>query len=67
MLAYTAVDGLRAISRDFDLAWQPQVNEGLAASGLDWRHRPRAGQHLARLALGAFLALLPVGATAWQR
>ncbi len=67
MLAYTAVDGLRAISRDFDLDWQPQVNESLAASGRDWRNSPRAGQHLARLALGAFLALLPLGAIAWQR
>ena len=67
MLAYTAVDGLRAISRDFDLYWQPEVHEGLTASGRDWRNAPRAGQHIARLAFGAFLALLPLGAITWQR
>ena len=31
MLAYTAVDGLRVISRDFDFDWQPEVGENLSA------------------------------------
>jgi hypothetical protein len=67
MLAYTAVDGLRAISRDFDLHWQPEIHDGLAASGRDWRDGLRTGQRIGQQALGAFLALLPLGVTAWLR
>jgi hypothetical protein len=61
------VDGLRAISRDFDLQWQPGINEDLAAASRDWRNGLRSGQHIGRQAFGAFLALLPFGALAWQR
>lgn len=63
MLAYTAVDGLRAISRDFDLDWQPDVNEGLAASSRNWRDALRTGRQV----LSAIALLLPVGAAGWLR
>jgi hypothetical protein len=63
MLAYTAVDGLRAISRDFDLHWQPDINENLTAGQRDWRISLRAG----RQALSAIALLLPFGAAAWLR
>ena len=66
MLAYTAVDGLRAISRDFDLDWQPQVGEDLAVLRRDWRTSFRNRQRLRRYALGALAALLPWGVT-WLR
>lgn len=67
MLAYTAVDGLRAISRDFDLDWRPDVNDDLTPGRRNWRTHLRDGQEIGRHALGALLALLPLGATAWQR
>jgi hypothetical protein len=67
MLAYTAVDGLRAISRDFDLDWQPDVHEDPIPVRRDWRTSLRGGQGLGRQALGLLLALLPLGAMAWQR
>jgi hypothetical protein len=63
MLAYTAVDGLRAISRDFDLDWQPDVHEDPIPVRRNWRTSLRGGQQ----ALGTLLALLPLGAIAWQR
>ena len=63
MLAYTAVDGLRAISRDFDLHWQPNVNESLTTGWLGWRTSFRAG----RQALSAIAVVLPFGAAAWLR
>ncbi|MCA9863527.1 MAG: hypothetical protein R2853_05735 [Thermomicrobiales bacterium] len=63
MLAYTAVDGLRAISRDFDLHWQPDVTANAAASGRDWRTALRPG----RQALGAIALLLACGVAAWQQ
>ena len=63
MLAYTAVDGLCAISRDFDLHWQPEVHDGLAASGRDWRNALRTGRQV----LSAMALLLPFGAAAWLR
>ncbi len=67
MLAYTAVDGLRAISRDFDLNWQPDVNENLSIARRNRRSSVRSGQHIGRQVLGAFLAQLPLGAIAWQQ
>lgn len=67
MLAYTAVDGLRAISRDFDLEWQPSVSEGSTVSGRDWHASLRVGQRIGQQALAAFLALIPLGASAWPR
>ncbi len=63
MLAYTAVDGLRAISRDFDLHWQPDINEDLAASGRGWRGALRT----VRRVVGAIALLLPFGAAAGLR
>lgn len=63
MLAYTAVDGLRAISRDFDLHWQPDLTDGRAASGRDWRTSLRATRQL----LSALAFLLPIGAAAGLR
>jgi hypothetical protein len=66
MLAYTAVDGLRAISRDFDLDWQPESGEFLSAPRRDWRRSFQGGQRLDRYSLGALVALLPFGA-AWLR
>jgi hypothetical protein len=67
MLAYTAIDGLRAISRDFDLNWQPDVNEDRKAGHREWRASLRAGRSTGRQALGAFLVLLPLGAIFWQQ
>ena len=67
MLAYTAVDGLRAISRDFDLAWQPSVGDDLVPSGRNWRTSFQASQRRAQQALAALLALLPVGIMLSQR
>lgn len=63
MLAYTAVDGLRAISRDFDLHWQPDVDDRGAATGRNWRGALRAG----RQALSAIALILPFGTAAWLR
>lgn len=67
MLAYTAVDGLRAISRDFDLDWQPQVNDDLTAARRTWRASVRSAQRHGRQTLGALVTLLPLGLIAWQR
>lgn len=63
MLAYTAVDGLRAISRDFDLDWQPDVRDDLHST-----RRPsfRTSQRLGRYSLTALVALLPFGSI-WLR
>ena len=66
MLAYTAVDSLRVISRDFDFDWRPEVGENLAATRRDWRSSFREGQRLGRYSLGALVALLPFG-SAWLR
>lgn len=66
MLAYTAVDSLRVISRDFDIDWQPAVGENLAAPRRSWRTSFQDGQRLGRYALSALAALLTVGA-AWLR
>jgi hypothetical protein len=63
MLAYTAVDGLRAISRDFDLHWQPDIDDRLATSGRGWRVALRTGRQV----LSALALLLPFGAAAWLR
>ncbi|MFT4039843.1 MAG: hypothetical protein QM692_16820 [Thermomicrobiales bacterium] len=62
MLAYTAVDGLRAISRDFDMDWAPSVNDDLVATRRDWRDSFVGGRRLA----AALVALLPLGA-GWLR
>ena len=62
MLAYTAMDGLRAISRDFDMEWAPSVNDDLVATRRDWRASFSSGRRLA----AAFAALLPLSA-AWLR
>jgi hypothetical protein len=67
MLAYTAVDGLRAISRDFDLDWQPNVTEDRTPIRPNWQTGLRASQRVGRRALGAFLALLPIGEIVLQR
>jgi hypothetical protein len=67
MLAYTAVDSLRAISRDFDLDWQPTVSENVAASSRNWRGSLRTGQGPAPRILGALLALLPISVVPWLR
>ena len=67
MLAYTAVDGLRAISRDFDLDWQPALNDDFPVTRRHWRSGVRSGQRVGQQPLGAFLALLPFAAIAWQR
>jgi hypothetical protein len=66
MLAYTAVDGLRAISRDFDLDWQPDVRDDSPAARRDWRRSVRANQRLGRYFLPALVALLPFGGI-WLR
>ena len=63
MLAYTAVDGLRAISRDFDLDWQPTMNEELAATARNWRRSLLSS----RRAVSALALLLPLGVAAWLR
>ncbi|MBL8129497.1 MAG: hypothetical protein JNM64_17815 [Chloroflexia bacterium] len=63
MLAYTAVDGLHAISRDFDLHWQPDVTDAPTAAHRDWRINLGAG----RQALSTLALLLPVGLAAWIR
>ena len=66
MLAYTAVDSLRVISRDFDIEWQPEVGELLASPRRNWRSSFQNGQRPGRYALSALAALLPFGA-AWLR
>jgi len=66
MLAYTAVDGLRVISRDFDFDWQPEVGENFSATRRGWRNSFQDGQRLGRYSLGALVALLPFGAS-WLR
>lgn len=63
MLAYTAVDGLRAISRDFDLHWQPDLTDREAAPSRDWRATLRRGRQM----LAALALLLPIGAAAGLR
>ena len=63
MLMYTAVDGLRAISRDFDLHWQPDVNANLTAGQRDCRTSFRAGRQV----LSTLAHLLPFSAAAWLR
>jgi hypothetical protein len=63
MLAYTAIDGLRAISRDFDLNWQPDIDDRLATSGREWRTSLGVGRQV----LTAIALLLPFGAAAWLR
>ena len=65
MLAYTAVDGLRAISRDFDLDWH-LVSDDTSAVHRDWRESFRAGQRSGRRAFNMLAALLPIGAI-WLR
>lgn len=67
MLAYTAVDGLRAISRDFDLDWQPAMNGDLTVARRNWRSSFPMGSGLGRQIVGALVALLPFGAAAWLR
>lgn len=67
MLAYTAVDGLRAISRDFDFDWQPTVGDALVPSGRTWRTSFQASQRRAQQAMAALLALLPVSIMMSQR
>jgi hypothetical protein len=66
MLAYTAVDSLRVISRDFDLNWQPEIGESLSVPRRNWRTSVQDGQRLGRNVFGALAALLLVGA-AWLR
>jgi hypothetical protein len=66
MLAYTAVDGLRAISRNFDLDWQPAIGEQLSSPRPRWRTSFGEGQRPSRNALGILAALLTFGA-AWLR
>lgn len=67
MLAYTAVDGLRAISRDFDLDWQPSINDGPVVSSRAWHRNLRPSGRLGAQVFAAILALLPLGAIVWQR
>jgi hypothetical protein len=66
MLAYTAADSLRVISRDFDFDWQPEVGENFSANRRNWRHSFRDGQRAGRYTLGALVALIPFG-TSWLR
>lgn len=67
MLAYTAVDSLRAISRDFDLNWQPSVSDNNAASRHDWRSALRVRRPQGRHTLGAMLTVLAFGTASWLR
>ena len=67
MLAYTAVDGLRVISRDFDLDWQPSMNDDLAVARHGWRSSLPRGHGRRGQIVGALVALLPFGAATWLR
>lgn len=67
MLAYTAVDSLRAISRDFDFNWQPTVNDELTTSTRrGGRNAHRVNQRLVWPSVVMLVALLAPGA-AWAR
>ncbi|MFN8664122.1 MAG: hypothetical protein U0075_19690 [Thermomicrobiales bacterium] len=67
MLAYTAVDSLRVISRDFDFDWQPAVNDDLAVARRSWSGQLRTRQRLNRIALAVLALLLPASALAGMR
>ncbi|MCA9877580.1 MAG: hypothetical protein KC442_07355 [Thermomicrobiales bacterium] len=66
MLAYTAVDSLRAISRTFDLDWQPPVNAELANARRAWRNSLRARPHPGWPSVVTLIAVLAPGAP-WAR
>jgi hypothetical protein len=66
MLAYTALDGLRVISRDFDFDWQPEVGEPLSTPRRNWRTSFGDSRRLGRNALWTLAGLVPFG-VAWLR